>query len=151
MYGMKITILSVGSKPSTEINKIIQDYLSRLPKHISVEFNYLNHAVGDSKSKIRSESKNILSKLKENSLVILLDENGEQMTSPKLSKKLFSNPMDVIFIIGGAYGVDDEIKTKATFVWSLSKLVYPHQLVRLILAEQIYRAYTIHTNHPYHH
>ena len=86
--------------------------------------------------------------------MILLDERGKALDSPGLARTL-QQPIDgartVILIIGGAYGVDPSVHTRANLVWSLSPLVFPHQLVRLILAEQLYRAQEIASGRPYHH
>ena len=85
---------------------------------------------------------------------MLLDERGQNVDSPALASRLqgaFDSSKQVAVIIGGAYGVDDRVRQRADFVWSLSKLVFPHQLVRLILAEQLYRAQEIAGGRPYHH
>jgi len=86
--------------------------------------------------------------------VILLDERGKALDSPTLSKVL-EEPLNrsqlVVLIIGGAYGVDESIHERANIVWSLSPLVFPHQLVRLMLTEQLYRAQEISVGRPYHH
>ena len=149
---MNILIISVGGKLPASLVSIITDYTKRLPKHVSVKWRFLKHEHGDTAHSIRKESENILSSIPKNkSQVILLDEEGTQLTSPELSKKLFDTDQDTTFIIGGAYGVGDEVKERADFVWALPALVLPHQHVRLLLAEQIYRAHAIHTDHPYHH
>ena len=87
--------------------------------------------------------------------MILLDENGKIMSSPELSETLrkpLENGRDVVLVIGGAFGhFSDEILARANTVWSLSKLVFPHQICRLIVSEQIYRAQEIALGHPYHH
>lgn len=149
---MIIKVLSVGNKPSPELASIITDYTKRLPHNISVTWQYLKHAnlTNDNLSK-QQESENILRALNQSDKVILLDEIGTQISSEQLSSKIFASNQDVVFIIGGAYGVSEKVHARADFVWSLSKLVFPHQLVKLILSEQIYRAYTISINHPYHH
>ena len=85
---------------------------------------------------------------------MLLDERGDEIDSPQLARVLdnaFTVGRQITFIIGGAYGVDDRVHQRADFVWSLSPLVFPHQLVRLILSEQLYRAQQITAGHPYHH
>jgi 23S rRNA (pseudouridine1915-N3)-methyltransferase len=86
---------------------------------------------------------------------VLLDERGHQLSSEELATfiQLRANESikNIIFLIGGAYGVSDELIKRADYKWSFSKLVFPHQLVRLILAEQIYRACTIMRNEKYHH
>jgi 23S rRNA (pseudouridine1915-N3)-methyltransferase len=86
--------------------------------------------------------------------VILLDGRGESIDSPELSSlflKILEKSQDVVIVIGGAYGVDDTVMNRANFVWSLSELVFPHQLVRLMLTEQLYRAQEIASGNPYHH
>lgn len=86
--------------------------------------------------------------------VILLDERGRNLSSPELSGILsqqFVNSREVVIIIGGAFGVSEEIRQKSNLVWSLSRLVFPHQLVRAILAEQVYRAQEIWNGGKYHH
>jgi 23S rRNA (pseudouridine1915-N3)-methyltransferase len=148
---MTIKIITVGNKSSTLNQSIIDDYMKRLPRHIEVLWAYIKHANGDPASSIFQESESILKKCDEKEMIILLDEAGEQMTSPQLSSKLFSSAQNVTLIIGGAYGVSDKLKQRADLIWSLSKLVFPHQLVRVILAEQLYRSYAISVDHPYHH
>jgi 23S rRNA (pseudouridine1915-N3)-methyltransferase len=87
--------------------------------------------------------------------MILLDENGKIMSSPELSRAVLDpleNGRDVVLVIGGAFGhFSDEITSRANLIWSLSKLVFPHQICRLIVSEQIYRAQEIALGHPYHH
>ena len=149
---MNIVIISVGGKLPASLVSIITDYTKRLPKHISVNWRFLKHEPGDTIQSIRKESENILKSIpKDPGQVMLLDETGTQLTSPALSKKLFGEDQNTTFIIGGAYGVSEDVKERADFIWSLSDLVLPHQHVRLLLAEQIYRAHAIDTNHPYHH
>ena len=149
---MTIKIISVGNKPSPELAGFINSYTKRLPRNISTNWLYLKHAIAnDTKSSKQQESENILKSISESDYVILLDESGHQFTSNKLSEKIFGSSKNIVFVIGGAYGVDDNVTTRANFVWSLSELVFPHQIVRLLLSEQIYRAYAISINHPYHH
>ena len=96
----------------------------------------------------------ILEKIKPSDFVILLDERGKNISSPELAKMLlngFVNSQNFVIIIGGAFGVSEELRKRANFVWSLSKLVFPHQIVRLILVEQIYRAQEISSGGKYHH
>lgn len=91
----------------------------------------------------------------EKDFVILLDETGKELSSPELAQFIEKRCMDsgkrVVFIIGGAYGVTQEIKDRADFTWALSKLVFPHEIVRIILSEQVYRACTIIRGEKYHH
>lgn len=149
---MTITIISVGSKPSREIDLLIQEYQKRLPKHITLKWRYISHGSGDPHSSVTQESEAIMRILTDTrQKAILLDEDGKIMTSPQLSKELYDRPQDCCIIIGGAYGVDHRVKERADLTLSLGGLVYPHQLVRLLLTEQIYRTYAIHIGHPYHH
>ena len=96
----------------------------------------------------------VLQRIRDDEYVILLDERGKLLDSPALSKLLL-NPLEasktVTVIIGGAYGVDASVERRANIIWALSPLVFPHQLVRLILAEQLYRAQEIAQGNPYHH
>ena len=97
----------------------------------------------------------ILKKLKPQHYLVLLDEKGKMLSSPQWAKQFQQLMNDsvktLVLLIGGAYGVSDTIKQQAKQTWSLSPLVFPHQLVRLILAEQVYRAFSILHNSPYHH
>ena len=103
----------------------------------------------------KSEAKIILPFLENTDFLILLDESGKQITSAELAnfiqQRANESKKRLIFLIGGAYGADDTIIQRADYKWSLSKLVFPHMLVRLILAEQVYRACTILRNEKYHH
>ena len=97
----------------------------------------------------------ILDFLKKDDYLVLLDERGKTFSSEELAAFIADRSLEsrknIIFLIGGAYGVSQDIMERADSVWSLSRLVFPHQLVRLILAEQIYRACTIIRNEKYHH
>ena len=101
------------------------------------------------------EGKKVLALLQPTDKLILLDERGKNLFSPDVATLLQKNAeqgtKNLIFLIGGAYGVSDAVKKRADFCWSLSNLVFPHMLVRLILAEQLYRACTIMRNKKYHH
>ena len=101
------------------------------------------------------EGKKVLALLQPTDKLVLLDERGKNLFSPDVAALLQKNAeqgtKNLIFLIGGAYGVSDAVKKRADFCWSLSNLVFPHMLVRLILAEQLYRACTIMRNEKYHH
>ena len=149
---MTIRIITIGGKSSIAHQTIIDEYLKRLPKSHKVEWIIAKHGSGDPASSMASEAENILKHISDSSYMILLDETGKQLSSPALSQMVFgSQHADISIVVGGAYGVSDSVKQRADFVWSLSELVFPHQLVRVLLAEQIYRAYAISVNHPYHH
>ena len=101
---------------------------------------------------IQDESEAILRRLKPDDVVILLDERGKNMSSPELSELILAHTdRHIVLIIGGAYGVNEEVRRRADVLWSLSRLVFPHQLVRLIVSEQLYRAQEIARGGKYHH
>lgn len=151
---MPIQIIAIGKKHESWISEGVQRYQKRLKRPFSIEWVILPHSASADNRARQEESQHILSRLKANDYVILLDEKGKNIDSPELSNLLLAqleSSKDVVVIIGGAYGVDDTVMHRANFVWSLSKLVFPHQLVRLILTEQIYRAQEIASGNPYHH
>jgi len=151
---MPIQIIAIGKKHESWISDGVQRYQKRLKRPFSIEWVILPHSASADTRARQEESQHILSRLKANDYVVLLDEKGKNIDSPKLSNLLLAqleSSKDVVVIIGGAYGVDDTVMHRANFVWSLSKLVFPHQLVRLILTEQIYRAQEIASGNPYHH
>ena len=152
---MRITIISVGKKHDNTIVQAIDTYEKRLIRNISLEWRYIPPSSFDTDKARDTESAQILNMLSAADTVWLLDERGEQITSPALSAKLQVLKVHavsrLVIIIGGAYGVDDALRTRANWVWSLSKLVFPHQLVRLLLIEQLYRASEIERGSGYHH
>ncbi len=150
---MTITILTVGSRSKQEYEFLVQSFVKRMPRHITVTIRYIKHADGEPQSSIQRESENLLKAIPKDNRVIVLDERGTQYSSPELSKVLFSrnDNRDICIIIGGAHGVSELLRSRADIVWSLGALVFPHQLVRIIVSEQIYRAHCIHIGHPYHH
>jgi 23S rRNA (pseudouridine1915-N3)-methyltransferase len=151
---MPIRIIAVGKKNEPWVVEGIERYQKRLKRPFQIEWVLLPHSALSDVTARQEESQRILSRLNANDYVILMDEKGKIIDSPVLSKLLLT-PLDtsqqVVIIIGGAYGVDETVHKRANFIWSLSNLVFPHQLVRLILAEQIYRAQEIASNNPYHH
>jgi 23S rRNA (pseudouridine1915-N3)-methyltransferase len=151
---MPIRIITIGRKHDTWVAEGIERYQKRLKRPYNIEWVLLPHSAMEGIRARSEESERILSRLNTDDYAILLDEQGKNINSPELSK-LLTAPLDssrqVTLIIGGAYGVDDTVHARANFVWSLSRLVFPHQLVRLILTEQIYRAQEIAGDKPYHH
>lgn len=151
---MPIKILAVGKKHEPWIIEGLKRYQKRLKRPFEIEWAFLPHSTLSKDRARQEESQRILLRLKADDYVVLLDERGTSITSPGLSELLLSQlekSKDVTMVIGGAYGVDNTIHQRAEFVWSLSKLVFPHQMVRLILTEQIYRAQEISSGNPYHH
>lgn len=151
---MPIRILAIGKKHEPWIADGVTRYQDRLKKPYDVEWVLLPHSAREGQAARQEESERIQIRLHHDDFVILLDERGQLLDSPALSS-LIRTPLDqsktIVLIIGGAYGVDATIHARADKVWSLSPLVFPHQLVRLILAEQLYRAQEISSGGPYHH
>ena len=149
-----ITILAIGKKHESWITEGIARYETRLVKPWAIEWKLLAHSSLETEAARKEESERILEKLTTDDFVILLDERGKNFDSPTLSRLLeaeLDHSRHIVLIIGGAYGVDSRIHERANLIWSLSNLVFPHQLVRLILAEQVYRASEIAHGSKYHH
>lgn len=149
-----ITILTIGKKHEDWVSAGIDRYEKRLKKPFDAKWVLLPHSSRDGLEARRSESDTVLSRLSERDFVILLDETGDIFDSPSLSTllaKQFVDARNVVVVIGGAYGVDKRIHARANIIWSLSKLVFPHQLVRLLLIEQLYRSQEIANGSSYHH
>lgn len=149
-----IRIITVGKKHESWIAEGVERYQKRLREPWSCEWVLLPHSAREGLTARQDESESILHRLHPDDFVILLDERGTSFDSPTLSRHIesvFSVGKKVVCIIGGAYGITDELMARADLVWSLSPLVFPHQLVRLILIEQLYRAQEIALGHPYHH
>ena len=151
---MTLKLLVVGKKHEAWVAEGIERYQKRLKRPFDFEWVYLPHSAYEGLKARQDESERILLRLNANDYVILLDERGKMLDSPALSALLASKldaSRPITLIVGGAYGVDETVHHRADFIWSLSPLVFPHQLVRLILTEQLYRAQGIARGNPYHH
>lgn len=152
---MKIVIISIGKKHDAEIGAAINAYTERLNRAISTVWELINPSGYDEQKARTQETADVLLKIKSSDIVWLLDERGKQLTSPALAAQInvlqYQGVQRLVFVIGGAYGVSDELRNRANFVWSLSELVFPHQIVRLLLTEQLYRATEINRGSGYHH
>lgn len=156
---MKIQLWSVGKAHESYVKEGIEDFTNRISKYYPVEWKILSPARQTNNSVEadikKQEAATILQALQKDDYLVLLDERGKHFTSPALAKWLQQRANEstrqLVFLIGGAFGVNDALFTRANYTWSLSPLVFPHQLVRLILCEQIYRACTINRNEKYHH
>jgi len=151
---MSLHIITVGKKHESWVAEGIERYQKRLKAPFLVEWVLLAHSSFEGVKARLDESERLSSRLEAYDYVILLDERGKTLDSPHLSV-LLRDQLDlsrkVAIVIGGAYGVTDELRASADFVWSLSPLVFPHQLVRLILTEQLYRSQQISLGGSYHH
>ena len=154
---MKINLLSLGHKMPEWVNLAFHTYNNRLPNHLKInliELNPVSRQKGLSVTQVKAQEAQIIEKhLAPGNHNIALDEQGRSISTHYLSQQLAQWQMqgqDINLIIGGADGLDESVLKQAQQTWSLSKLVFPHQLVRVIMAEQIYRAYSLLNNHPYH-
>lgn len=159
LYTMKIQLWSVGKPHDAYVKTGIDDFSKRLNNYFPAQWQIIpvpkqSASLSDQLQK-KAEATAIMQLLDKDDFLILLDERGKQFSSPELAdilqKRANESTKRLIFLIGGAFGVDESITQRANLVWSLSKLVFPHMLVRLILSEQLYRACTILRNEKYHH
>ncbi len=153
---MKISICSVGKANESYINEGVDLFTKRIGHYYPIDWSLIPPSKLTEPAQIKkAEAASILKALAKTDVLILLDEKGKMLDSPGLAKliqqKANQSAQRIVFLIGGAYGVDQSIKERANFTWSLSDLVFPHMLVRLILAEQVYRACSILANEKYHH
>jgi 23S rRNA (pseudouridine1915-N3)-methyltransferase len=156
---MKIQFWCIGKNNDTYIKIGVEEFTNRISKYYKVEWNIIpvpkNAGMLSEMDLKKKEGEIILSFLNKEDYLVALDEKGKQVSSEGLAdfiqKRANESVKTIVFLIGGAYGLDDSVLRRANFKWSLSQLVFPHQLVRLILAEQIYRACTILRNEKYHH
>lgn len=153
---MKITIVAVGIKQPNWADTAIEDYLNRFPKdwQVSVKAVKPELRAGQSKEKIMQiEAERIRAAIPEHAVMVALDERGRDFTTVDFSKKIsaWRDAGDsVAFIIGGADGLDANLKKEASMMMRLSSMTLPHAMARVMLVEQVYRAFSILTNHPYH-
>lgn len=156
---MKIVLMQTGKTSDKSLSEIAGVYSSRISKYHAFDIitmpdlkNTRNMPVQE--QKIR-EGKRILQALEPDDLVVLLDERGREYRTIELAgwlEKIFMMPVKrLVFIIGGPWGFSDEVYGRASFRISLSKMTFPHQLVRLLFLEQLYRACTVLKGEPYHH
>lgn len=155
---MRISLLCIGKTDDKEINSLIQYYLTRLPRHWNFEINEIPD-VRNAKNLTpellkKEESKLFLNQIDKTDHVILLDEKGKQFTSREFAQKIDiwmnSSVKKIHILIGGAYGFSEEIYSRANEKMSLSKMTFTHQMIRLFIVEQIYRADQILQGKPYH-
>jgi len=156
---MKIQLLSIGKDHEPYVKPGVEDFTRRISRYYPVEWSLIptpkNAATLTQSDLKKKEAEIILGLLAKEDFLIALDERGKQMTSEGLATFIQTRANDstkkLVFLIGGVYGLDEAILKRADYCWSLSQLTLPHQLVRLLLAEQLYRACTILRNEKYHH
>ncbi len=159
IWKVKVKLLLIGKTTKSFLIEGEKEYLKRLQHYIKIERIEIQDIKNQKHLPINqikySEGQLFLDKLKNDDFLVLLDENGEQMTSKNFSEflinKVNNTSKNIVFVIGGAYGFSDEIYRRSNFNMSLSKMTFSHQMVRMIFLEQLYRACTILKGEPYHH
>ncbi|OUS18605.1 23S rRNA (pseudouridine(1915)-N(3))-methyltransferase RlmH [Nonlabens dokdonensis] len=156
---MKITLLAVGKTDDSRIEQLTKMYVDRLGHYINFDLEILpdlkkTKNLSEDQQK-NEEGKLILNKLEKSDFVTVLDEKGKKYTSMQfaelINKRSVSGLKRLVFIIGGPYGFSPDVYSRANSKLSLSDMTFSHQMVRLFAVEQIYRAFTILRNEPYHH
>ena len=154
---MHIRLLAVGDRQPSWVDDAFGIYTERFPREWKFRLDTIptvRRSKNDkSRQAMESEGELILAKLSAGEQVVLLDERGKQLTSKSLATRLSewqSYGRDLCFIIGGPDGVSDAVRQRADTMWSLSQLTLPHGLARALLSEQLYRAWSLQTGHPYH-
>jgi 23S rRNA (pseudouridine1915-N3)-methyltransferase len=156
---MKIAFWSIGKAHDSYVKEGILEFTKRVSRYFNVEWQILplpkNSGQLQEADLKKKEGEMVLQWLRADDYLVALDEYGKEMNSEGLSQFLQQRALDnskqVVFLIGGAFGLDEMVLKRAQFKWSLSKLTFPHQLVRLLLAEQVYRACSILHHEKYHH
>ncbi len=154
---MKIYLIAVGKRMPDWVKTGYQTYAERFPPEMTLELKEVDLVrrpkKGSAQSAIEQEGRALLSAVPARSQIIALDDQGEPWSTPTLAQHLKiwkDESQTVSLLVGGPDGLSQACLSKASRKWSLSRLTFPHPLVRVILAEQLYRAWTILTHHPYH-
>lgn len=156
---MKIQFWAIGKNHEPYVRQGVEDFSRRISNYYPVEWSILpvpkNAGMLSEMDLKKKEGEMVLDWLDKDDFLVALDEQGKQMDSEELAQFLQQcsnrSTRKLVFLIGGAFGLDESVLKRAQYKWSLSKLTFPHQLVRLLLAEQIYRACTIQRGEKYHH
>ena len=154
---MHVRLLAVGDRQPSWVDEAFAIYEGRFPREWKFRLDTLGtvrRSKNDKSGKaMETEGEQILARVDKSDMVVLLDERGRQLGSRDLADKLAQwqrDGRDLCFVIGGPDGVSDACRQRADFTWSLSRLTLPHGLARVLLAEQLYRAHSLQTGHPYH-
>ena len=156
---MKIQLWSVGKEHEAYVKAGVEDFTKRISRYYPVEWTVIpppkNVGTLSQAELKKKEAAILLEALTKDDYLVALDERGKQLSSEGLAQfiqgRANESVRNLIFLIGGAYGLDETVLQRANHKWSLSQLTLPHQLVRLLLTEQVYRACTILRNEKYHH
>jgi 23S rRNA (pseudouridine1915-N3)-methyltransferase len=152
-----IRLLAVGDRQPSWVGEAFGNYTERYPREWKFRLDTIPTVRRNKNDKsgqaMEAEGERILAKLGTDEQLVLLDERGKQLSSKNLATRLSewqTDSRDLCFVIGGPDGVSDAIRQRADMMWSLSQLTLPHGMARALLAEQLYRAWSLQTGHPYH-
>jgi len=155
---LKINLYCVGSIKEKYLQDAINEYIKRLSKFAKVEIIEMNESKlqdNNIEATIKQEGENFLKRLKKEEYLMILDLHGKEIDSVEFSEEIKSlkdkGVSPINFFIGGTFGISDEVRKRANFKLSLSKMTFTHQFTRLLILEQIYRAFKIINNEQYHH
>ena len=156
---MKLQFWSIGKAHESYVKEGVEQFTKRIGNYFPVQWHIIpmpkNAGMMSEMDLKAKEGEMILQFLKKEDYLVVLDERGKQLSSEGLAafiqQRANESEKNLVFLIGGAFGLSKEVINRANYTWSLSALVFPHQLVRLILAEQVYRACSILRNEKYHH
>ena len=159
---MQITIACVGKLKEKYLTTAVEEFVKRLTPFCRVNIKSINEekmpenpSAATKKQVLAKETQRLLSLIPDNSYVIALDVAGKMISSPELSEKIskltLAGKSHITFVIGGAFGYTEALRKRADFLWSFSRLTFTHQMIRVLLLEQIYRAFKIMRNEKYHH
>jgi 23S rRNA (pseudouridine1915-N3)-methyltransferase len=156
---MRLEFWAIGKNNEPYVKAGVEEFTKRITNYFKAEWSIIpvpkNAGMLSEMDLKKREGETILEWLDKGDYLVALDERGKQLSSKKLADFIQARANEsarkLVFLIGGAYGLDDAVLKRANYIWSLSELTFPHQLVRLILAEQIYRACSILKNEKYHH
>lgn len=156
---MKITLAVIGKTEAGYVRQGIDDYVKRLQHYVPFGIRYVGDARGSRRmsrqQQCQAEGRALLATLEASDHVVLLDERGTERTSVDFSqwmqRRMASGTKHLVFVVGGPYGFSPEVYDRAGEMISLSRMTLPHDLVRLVFVEQLYRAMTILRHEPYHH
>lgn len=156
---MRIQLWSIGKAHEPYVKSGVEDFTKRISNYFKVEWVIIpqpkNAGMMSEMDLKKKEAEVVMEWLDKDDYLVALDERGKQLSSEGLANfmqaRANAGTKKLVFLIGGAFGIDETVLKRANYTWSLSQLVFPHQLARLILAEQLYRACTILRNEKYHH
>ena len=154
---MRVRLIAVGSRMPKWVREAYEDYITRLGSALKISLVEIEpgpRSAGRPPQKaMESEAQKLLAAVRKDEYVVALDERGAEMTTRELAawlKNRMQEGRDLAFLIGGPDGFAPEVLGRSDLKWSLSRLTFPHALVRVVLAEQLYRAHGVLVNHPYH-